>query len=480
MSVLGKTLKKAIKKLEKESLLSAKNDKYRLNYHLMPPIGWLNDPNGLCYYNNEYNIFFQYSPFEVNGELKFWGHYKTKDLINYRYIGVSVYPDEKYDCHGAFSGSAFIENNKMYIYYTGNIELRGDYDYVNEGRESNTILITSNDGINFDNKKCIMEMKDYPDGITNHIRDPKVWKEGNMYYMVQGVRRNTKPNNKGAVIIFTSEDKVHWKYLSMINSKEDFAYMWECPDLFKLDGQYILITCPQGVKRVESLYENIYLNGYFIVPEDNFKNDITVDKFFILDKGFDFYAPQTFIDENNDRVMIGWMGLPDIDEEYKNNTETWQHCLTIARTLSFKNNRVYQTPHKSLEKLRRDTLSIEDIKNNNIDSYEVLIDIKDSKDLQVVISEGLFIKHQNNKFILEFMGDIGKTIGCGRTKRSVELNTIYNLRIFVDTSSVEVFINDGSDVFTTRYYPLSQSLKIKGDVSYTIYQLDSFAIQVEN
>ena len=484
MNLVSKIFEEAIRQKE---IGYNKNNKWKLNFHLMPPIGWINDPNGLCYFKGEYHIFFQYSPFEVEGGLKFWGHYITKDLINYKYVGVSIYPDEKYDCHGVYSGSAFIEDDKIYIYYTGNVKLLGEHDYIESGREANTMLTVSDDGINFSEKECLMEMKDYPKGITNHIRDPKVWKADNSYYMVQGARKygDDRDNDIGEVLIFSSKDKRNWKHISTVNTKDRFGYMWECPDLFNLDGQNILITCPQGVKQIESVYENIYLSGYFLINDDyKTKDSITVNDFTVLDKGFDFYAPQTFLDENGNRVIIGWMGVPDTEETHKNLTVDygWQHCLTIARELSFKNGKLYQKPHRSLEKLRNSMIfenkcSYSSLSDNLIsaDSYEVIVDnIKDADNFELLISEGVSIKYKESKFILEFVNDIGKQIGGGRGKRSAYLEKLENIRILIDTSTIEIFVNDGEMVFTTRYYPDKYSFRVSGDMNLKIYKLDSF------
>ena len=484
MNLVSKIFEEAIRQKE---IGYNKNNKWKLNFHLMPPIGWINDPNGLCYFKGEYHIFFQYSPFEVEGGLKFWGHYITKDLINYKYVGVSIYPDEKYDCHGVYSGSAFIEDDKIYIYYTGNVKLLGEHDYIESGREANTMLTVSDDGINFSEKECLMEMKDYPKGITNHIRDPKVWKADNSYYMVQGARKygDDRDNDIGEVLIFSSKDKRNWKHISTVNTKDRFGYMWECPDLFNLDGQNILITCPQGVKQIESVYENIYLSGYFLINDDyKTKDSITVNDFTVLDKGFDFYAPQTFLDENGNRVIIGWMGVPDTEETHKNLTVDygWQHCLTIARELSFKNGKLYQKPHRSLEKLRNSMIfenkcSYSSLSDNLIsaDSYEVIVDnIKDADNFELLISEGVSIKYKESKFILEFVNDIGKQIGGGRGKRSAYLEKLENIRILIDTSTIEIFVNNGEMVFTTRYYPDKYSFRVSGDMNLKIYKLDSF------
>lgn len=492
MNLVSKIFKEAIIQKENEYLKKNIEDKWRLNFHIMPPVGWLNDPNGLSYFKGIYNIFFQYSPFETEGGLKFWGHYQTKDLINYKYVGVSIYPDEKYDCHGVYSGSAFIEDNKLYIYYTGNVKLLGRHNYIESGRESNTMLTVSEDGINFLEKECLMEMKDYPKDITNHIRDPKVWKENDSYYMVQGARKYgiDRNNDIGEVIVFSSKDKKKWTHTSTIHTKDIFGYMWECPDLFNLDGQDILITCPQGVKQVESIYENIYLSGYFLINDDyKNKESIEVNNFTVLDRGFDFYAPQTFLDENGNRVIIGWMGVPDTEDDHKNLTVEygWQHCLTIPRELSFKNGKLYQKPHRNLEKLREkkifenkysnNTLS-DNLIYNDINSYEVIIEnIKIDNNInnfEILISKGLCAKYKDNKFILEFIRDTGKTIGGGRNKRSAYIEELKNIRIMADTSSLELFINDGELVFTTRYYPLEYSFKILGEMNIIIYKLSSF------
>ena len=70
-----------------------KNAKWRQRFHIEPPDGWLNDPNGLCQLNGIYHAFFQYSPFNAEGGVKMWGHYTSKDMIDWEYQGVKLYPD---------------------------------------------------------------------------------------------------------------------------------------------------------------------------------------------------------------------------------------------------------------------------------------------------------------------------------------------------------------------------------------------------
>ena len=112
---------------------------------------------------------------------------------------------------------------------------------------------------------------------------------------------------------------------------------------------------------------------------------------------------------------------------------------------------------------------------SNINSYEILIDnIENSNNFKLLISEGVSIRYKENKFILEFLNDIGKQIGGGRGKRSAYLEKLENIRILIDTSAIEIFINDGEMAFTTRYYPDEYSFRVLGDISLIIYKLKSF------
>ena len=244
MNALHRTLQKLVDEaVEKQKHKNIQ--RWIPHFHVMPPVGWLNDPNGLCEYEGTYYAFFQMSPFEVHGGLKFWGLCTSKDLIHWEYKGAPLQPDQPYDCHGAYSGSALVEDGVMYVYYTGNVKLQGTYDYINNGRESNTVLAISRDGKTFETKKLLMTNVDYPWDLTCHVRDPKVWKQDDTYYMVQGAR--TK-EDKGVVLVFSSEDKEHWKCIHRLQSEETFGFMWECPDLYELDGYTVLSISPQGLE----------------------------------------------------------------------------------------------------------------------------------------------------------------------------------------------------------------------------------------
>lgn len=148
----------------------------KLNYHLMPKKGWLNDPNGLVYFKGEYHIFYQADEENLLGHVnKAWGHYSTKDFITYKRHELAILPDSICDKNGAYSGSAIVKDDVLYLFYTGNVKHEGNHDYITSGREHNLMRVESKDGIHFTNKVCLLKNEDYPSDCTNHVRDPKIF-----------------------------------------------------------------------------------------------------------------------------------------------------------------------------------------------------------------------------------------------------------------------------------------------------------------
>ena len=234
MSTLTKVLCDSVRKIEDTALAEKVLQSARLTHHLMPPTGWLNDPNGLCYFKGKYHVFFQYNPFDATGGLKFWGHYSSADMLNWKYEGVALYPDSVMDCHGVYSGSALAEGDKLHLFFTGNVkEEDGDFDYVNNGRQASTLHVESEDGLQFGVKKAAVYYRDYPENYTCHIRDPKVWKDTDGYHMVLGGRQK---GERGAVLFYRSENLNTWEFDRELTTENAFGYMWECPDLFELSG----------------------------------------------------------------------------------------------------------------------------------------------------------------------------------------------------------------------------------------------------
>lgn len=430
---------------------------YQLNYHIMPPMGWLNDPNGLCYYNEKYHVFFQYSPDNVYGGLKSWGHYISEDLLHWEFLGESIRPDTVWEKDGAYSGCAFVEDERMEIFYTGNVKEEGKHDYIHTGREANILYVSSKDGMNFGKKRLLLTNDNYPKEYTCHVRDPKVWKENNLYYMVLGGR---KKGDIGAVLLYSSKDKFNWQYEKEYITEQPFGYMWECPDMFLLDGQRILSVCPQGLLAETFRYENKYQSGYFLC------NNEKLSDFIEWDYGFDFYAPQTFCDGKR-RILVGWAGVPEMEEEYNNNPtieEGWQHSLTLMRELKWINGKIYQYPVKEYVQLRGEEIIFHNKKETVPQTYDAEVSFKrNGKDKSIIFGHSLILHYTMGTVELKFLD----YSGCGRTVRRGRLDDIHELRIMMDTSMLELYLNGGEMVFTSRWFANTKetnTLEIVGEI----------------
>lgn len=432
-------LKKLTAEFERKYAPQTGLQSQRALYHLMPPVGWLNDPNGLCYYKGRYHVFFQYSPFTPKGGMKMWGHYSSPDMVHYHYEGAAIVPDEAFDKDGVYSGSAVSREGKLYVFYTGNVKEEGNHDYILSGRGANVIRMESEDGIHFQKKICILTNEDYPEECTCHVRDPKLYiGEDGAYRMVLGARLR---NEKGAVLLYRSEDLLHFAFEEMYTTQEAFGYMWECPDIFEIDGYRILSVCPQGVESQEERYQNIYQSGYYVQGSDEFTE---------WDMGFDFYAPQTFEAPDGRRILIGWAGVPDAGYNSNPMEEDWQHCLTVPRELTWHNGKIYQYPVQELTKLRGGEWMPDETGRVTMPGKcgEVLAENIRTKQGAVYMGSGCVLKWDKGHVTLSFQDETG----AGRTIRNAHVSQVESLRILVDVSILEIYVNHGEIVMTSRFF----------------------------
>lgn len=459
---------------------TVKKDANRLHFHLMPPAGWMNDPNGLCQMNGVYHIYFQYTPFLAGWGTKLWGHYTTKDWLHFEEQEPFLFPDCDWDRDGVYSGSAFVKDGKIHYFYTGNVKLLDkEYDYILEGRQQNTIHVTSGDGMQADEKQLVMTNEDYPSDMSKHVRDPKVFEADGKYWMVQGARN---VRSEGCALLFESEDLEHWKYFDRITPEQPFGYMWECPDLFETDGQKVLLACVQGLEAKEHQYQNVYQCGYFPAQIDLEKREYRLGAYRELDKGFDIYAAQTFEDEKGRRILIGWMGIPDADYDNDVTVEyDWIHALTMPRELRFRDGRLIQQPLDEMKALRKNG------RQTDIPSFgrwttsdccfEMEVQFQENQEcMELNLRDDVRLSYEDHVLSLE----LGKS-GRGRTKRTVYLESFQSFTVFSDTSSLEIFINGGEEVITTRVYSgqLTQTVafaKSTASGSVRVYELGSYCI----
>ena len=445
---------------------------WRQKLHLEPPEGWLNDPNGLSFFNGEYHVYFQHSPGSSLGKTtRCWGHFCGKTLTELSYEGIVLRPDIYEDKNGVYSGSAVNNGNVLHIFYTGNVLEKGDFDYIKEGRGANVIHVTSADGEHMSEKLVVLSNADYPEFCSCHVRDPKVYKADGEWKMVLGARTL---DDQGGVLFYKSKDLDNWEYEKFL-TRENFGYMWECPDYFKLGQMSFLSVSPQGLPHYEDRFQNVYQSGYFTLVNERLIN------FVEWDMGFDFYAPQTFENFDGRRIMFAWMGIEN--EEYGNATTDsgWQHCLTIPNEITLgKGGKLLRNPVREWKNLRNEIIvSI----SGNCDEENVFI-VPDKvelpfelvaitqDDFEISFDERLkaYYDKNDNHFILCFLDEY---YGSGRKTRKARLDRLEKIRIIADMSSIEIYINDGEVVFCTRFYPENNYVKVKiqGVVDATIWKL---------
>lgn len=449
---------KSLIKRAENSKNSYSSDPYRLNYHLMPKTGILGDPNGLCQVKGLYHIGYIYSPikFEVQGRSAcVWKQYITKDFINYEDQDIFIYPDSPRDRDGIYSGSMIYENNKFYAYYTGNVRHEGNHDYITSGREQNVMRIESEDGINFENKTLLMVNEDFPKNLSQHVRDPQVFKYENSYYMLIGAR---SLDDEGCVIVYKTEDLKNFKEINILQTDEKFGYMWECPDFIELNGKSFLIACPQGIDNKKFHFQNAHQCGAFLI-EGDFRKNNKIKSFQEFDYGFDFYAARTLFDDKGRRILIGWMGMPESPYALTPTSKNgWDQCLSMPRVLIEKDKHIYQKPLEEFKNLRKSHKDFKDKLFENSLTFEMNIDFKKEEDLLIKFRKDCSLKYNSNSKILTL--DMG-TCGDGRTFRKMKLESLSNLSIFSDTSSLEIFVNNGYATMSTRIFDLESRLEVQ-------------------
>ncbi|XP_013200229.2 sucrose-6-phosphate hydrolase-like [Amyelois transitella] len=415
----------------------------------------MNDPNGFCFFQGEYHLFYQYNPISsLEPGIAHWGHAKSKDLFRWEHLPIALYPDEWYDKSGVFSGSAIVENDTMYLLYTGNL----NHPNEDPDHEQHQALAYSTDGVNvtkYEGNPVI----DSPEHQPN-IRDPKVWKHEDTYYMVLGNSFNN--GTLGRALLYSSEDLKSWAEVSVLDESDGaLGYMWECPDFFELDGKFILLFSPQGVEPEGNKYRNLYQTGYIVGDFDYDTHKFTpITEFVELDHGHDFYATQTILDHYNRRLLVAWFDM--WEQNYPERDDGWTGQMTIVRELFLtKDNHLIQKPVTEVMNARgkllysaRNTKGSKSVELSD-KTGEIRVKAKASSDINLFIesknqSATVKISYDHKQGLVTL--DRGGNDGLRRTEWKPKEKKL-RLRIFVDASSIEVFCGRGEVTFSSRFFP---------------------------
>lgn len=325
--------------------------------HLTPLVGWMNDPNGFCFYKGAYHLFYQYNPYDTVWGPMHWGHAMSRDLLHWTYLPCAMAPDTAADAGGCFSGSAVeLPDGRLMLVYTG-VQPASDGQ-----RELQAQCVAFGDGIDFEKAACnpVIRPTDLPDAkySPHDFRDPKVWLAGDgILYMVVA---NRHADRQGSILLYRSANGLKWEFVTEMDSSGNaLGRMWECPDFFHLDGYDVLIASPQEMEAEGEFHAGnatIAVLGHC----DAQTHRLTRETVQAIDSGLDFYAPQTTLAPDGRRIMIGWL-------------ENWETCngaerkhrwfgrMSLPRELSVRDGRLVQRPVREIEQAWQDTVSHHDV-----------------------------------------------------------------------------------------------------------------------
>ncbi|WP_341279906.1 glycoside hydrolase family 32 protein [Paenibacillus sp. FSL H8-0537] len=441
---------------------------YRLGYHLMAEFGWMNDPNGFIFHNGHYHLFYQYYPYQPAWGPMHWGHAISRDLVTWEYAPAALAPDQPYDSGGCFSGSAIVHEGKLHLMYTGHVVTgpNGDTDYY----QTQNIAV-SGDGVTFAKlaSNPVLGLEQIPAGTSRKdFRDPKVFVRDGFYYTVIGSNDGA---GHGLILLYRSQNLVNWAFVGeMARSDGQMGDNWECPDLFELDGYDVLIMSPQRMPAQGDHYRNLHSTTYMVGKLNTETGSFSYDGYDPVDFGFDFYAPQTALDPQGRRIVIGWM------ETWEQEIPTqlghyWAGAMTLPReaVLRSSDRKLLFQPLEELNAYRRDSFELSGLE---LAGEQLLAAQGECYELEVVLRTGsareFGLKLRTNgageETVLAYDAEEGlfrfnrdrSGIGQGgerRTDIALAEGGDLSLRIFVDQSSVEVFLQGGEKVMTGRIYP---------------------------
>lgn len=457
--------------------MSYSQESYRPAFHFTPQKGWMNDPNGLVFYNNTYHLFYQYYPDKTVWGPMHWGHATSTDLVHWMHKPIALYPDS---LGYIFSGSAIIDKNNtagfgknalVAIYTNHNISL--------EQEKSNKFQYQSL-AFSLNNGKT---WKKYPGnpvlpnpGIRD-FRDPNVsWNEQTKKWIMSLATQD-------CISFYSSDNLKNWKKESEFG-KEIGAHggVWECPDLmsFEVDGEKIwvlLVSINPGGPNKGSATQ--YFVGKF--DGNKFKPFNTKTKW--IDWGKDDYAGVTWHNIGKKNIFIGWMSNWFYGEKVP--TKEWRSAMTIPRNLGIKKintdyfltstpisayfekrNLIYESSKLTINKSidLSDKISTTDglyslsIKQFSKVDFKIVLSNKDNNKIVFGYnkSSDSFYMDRSQSGIVNFSEDFKKIITAPR----ISNNKMIDIKIVLDKTSLEIFADDGLTTMTSIFFPESNMSKI--------------------
>lgn len=431
---------------------------YRPQYHFTVQKGWINDPNGFCYFKGKYHLFFQYHENPCPGCMS-WGHAISDDLITFKELEPVIKHDSYYDKDGSWSGSSFVKDDVLYLMYTGHC-------VTEKGVIQTQNIVLSEDGIHFKKYEGnpVISLKDLPENCTiEDFRDPSIFKQGAYYYVLLG---NKSKNAVAQMLVYKSKDLLHWQFDRTLISSNELGYMLECPSTAKIGNKRVLITSPQGLKVKDDHFWNVYSSIYAIGSVDLKKlNYLDVKE---IDHGMDFYAPHIL---SNGDIMIAWMSIWERSLPLQEMNSLWMNAFTMPRKLTLKGKKLIQQPLQNLEEHFVNLVEFEGFVRKEIELPDfkgkfkkIHIEFLNKGDLKIKLmkkgdkyvelyydGENLFIDRRNSLFMIKSYKE--EKSSCAYRMLKLPQKKV-SLDIYLDGYFMEVYINGGEEVMSlTCFHP---------------------------
>jgi fructan beta-fructosidase len=476
---------------------AATADSYRPALHYTAKNTWLNDPNGLIFHEGVYHLYYQNNPLDnVWGNMS-WGHATSTDLLTWTEHPVAIACDANEDI---FSGSIVYDRRNtsgfgsgsvapLVAIYTSAFKPGSPY----EGVQAQSLAYSLDGGHTW--------TKYLGNPVLNRgsaeFRDPKVFRYdgGTESYWVMVAVEATDFQ----VVLYRSDDLKHWELLSTFGPANATGGVWECPDLFPLpvDGD------PENLKWVLTVNLNpggpnggsagqYFLGGFdgtTFIPDstvtEGLQDPDRLGEYQWLDWGRDYYAAVSFSDApDNRRLMIAWMN----NWEYANHIPTapWRSPMSLAREISLQTSDgklcLVQQPandrggladpesfclsgttiHDGVQVLPGAAGTVQRIDVSftpgSAEEFGLILRGDGAKGTRVGIRPGqatlLVDRRESGRT------DFHPSFSSKDTAPILARNGSYDLTVFVDHCSVEVFAQDGQVTMTELIFPAETSTDV--------------------
>ncbi|MES2774846.1 MAG: glycoside hydrolase family 32 protein [Bacteroidota bacterium] len=477
-----------------QSLPGDGGEVHRPKIHFTPAKHWVNDPNGMVYYNGVYHLFFQYHPFSSVWGPMHWGHATSKNLVTWKHEPIAIYPDS---IGTIFSGSAVVDkNNTSGFGKSGQpplVAIFTQHDALSEKAGHNDFQ-TQSIAYSNDAGKTWIKYVGNPvvknPGITD-FRDPKVmWYEaGKKWIMTLAT--------KDRISFYSAPDLKNWKKESEFGaSLGAHGGVWECPDLLQMDDNgkqrwVLLVNINPGGPNGGSGTQ------YFIGDFDGKKFTTTQTATKWMDFGPDNYAGVTWSNTGKRFILIGWMSNWLYAQQVP--TEKWRSAMTIPRELRLQRvgGDVFlaSRPVQELASISGKAFTTQGLKlNKTIDLGKLAgkttlparlkMTIDAAKDFSVVFSNAIgeelvlgYDAGQHQYFIDRTKSgktDFQKDFSGKHVAPRLSANPQLSVDVIIDVSSIELFADDGLTLMTSIFFPNKpfDRVQINSTGNSTIKKLD--------